>query len=206
MAGAPKQATGFRTPGEKTAYEVQILENGANRVFINKIGYFEEIMIEPLVNAMLEIARRNLDEADTIRVLDDQTSAISFSTITKADITARGKIRPIGARHYAQNANMIQNLTNLANSAVYQDPTVQAHISGKKLASVMETLLGIEKFQLVQDNIRVMEQAETQQIIQASQQVNAETQSAGMSPQDAAAMAVPQPQQQPVSAKPPLKV
>jgi len=53
MAGAPKEALGFRTPGEKTAFEVQRLENAASRVFQSKIGQFERTMIEPLVNGML---------------------------------------------------------------------------------------------------------------------------------------------------------
>jgi len=33
MAGAPKEAMGFRTPGEKTKYEVQRIENAASRIF-----------------------------------------------------------------------------------------------------------------------------------------------------------------------------
>src|SRR6266576_2036692 len=42
MAGAPREAMGFRTPGEKTKYEVQRLENASARVFQNKIKQFEE--------------------------------------------------------------------------------------------------------------------------------------------------------------------
>jgi hypothetical protein len=121
MAGAPKQAVGFRTPGEKTAYEVQTLENGANRVFINKISHFEAVFLEPLMNDMLELARRNLNESDTIRVLDESTQAVTFAKITKEDITARGKIKPIGARHFAQNAQIVQNFTQFANSPIGQD-------------------------------------------------------------------------------------
>src|SRR5260370_15713371 len=71
MAGAPREAMGFRTPGEKTKYEVQRLENAAARVFQNKIKQFEEQIIEPLLNAMLEMARRNLVGAQTIKVFDD---------------------------------------------------------------------------------------------------------------------------------------
>lgn len=171
MAGAPKQAMGFRTPGEKTAYEVQILENGANRVFINKTSYFEEVLIEPLLNAMLESARRNMGVSDIVRVMDDQFGVINFMQITKDDITARGKIRPIGARHFARNANIVQNLTQFASSAIGQDPAVNTHISGKTLAHLMEELLGLERYKLVQDNIRVAEQLETQRLVQSAQQV-----------------------------------
>jgi len=173
MAGAPKQAMGFRTPGEKTAYEVQVLENGSQRIFINKTSYFEEMFLEPCLNAMLESARRNMGPSDLVRVVDDQFGAVSFLNITREDITARGKIRPIGARHFARNANIIQNLTQAA-QAFGQDPAVMAHISGLKLAKTLEELLGLEKFDLVQENVRVLEQAKTQQMAGSAEQVMAE--------------------------------
>lgn len=196
MAGAPKQAVGFRTPGEKTAYEVQVLENGANRVFINKISYFEEMFIEPLLNDMLELARRNLNESDTIRVLDDETQAVTFETITKEDITARGKIRPIGARHFAQNATIVQNLTQFANSPLAQDPLINSHFSGERLAMALENLLNLGKFKIVQKNIRLYEQAEMQNMAQSLQQQVLEQQTAGMDPAMAGQVAAAATQEQ----------
>lgn len=171
MAGAPKQAMGFRTPGEKTAYEVQILENGANRIFLNKTSYFEEAFMEPAIQSMLEISRRNMGPSDLVRVLDDSYGVVSFMTITREDIAAKGKIRPIGARHFARNANIIQNLTNFANSSLGQDPSVNVHISGKKLAHLIEDLMNLNRYQLVQDNIRVAEQLETGRLQAAAQQI-----------------------------------
>lgn len=170
MAGAPKQAMGFRTPGEKTAYEVQVLENGANRVFINKTSYLEENFEEPILNNMLECSRRNMNISDTIRTMDDQYGVVMFTKITKEDITANGKIRPVGARHFARNANIIQNLTQFANSAIGQDPAVNVHVSGKKMAYLFEELLGMERYGLVQDNIRVAESLATEELKQAAMQ------------------------------------
>jgi hypothetical protein len=186
MAGAPKQAMGFRTPGEKTAYEVQVLENGANRVFYNKISYFEELFLEPLLNDMLELARRNLNDNDVIRVLDDETQAVTFESITKEDITARGKIRPIGARHFAQNAQIVGNMTQFAQSALGQNPAILAHFSGKRIAQALEHLLGLEKYKIYQPNIGLYEQAEQQQIASSLQQAGLEEQTVGMDPNQAA--------------------
>lgn len=182
MAGAPKQAMGFRTPGEKTAYEMQVLENGANRIFLNKTSYFEEMFMEPILNAQLEVARRNMGPSEVVRVTDDQFGAVAFMNITREDITARGKIRPIGARHFARNANIIQNLTQMANSMIGQDPSITNHISGVKLAKVFEELLGLERFDLVQENIRVLENAQTQKLAGAAQQVLMEGMAAGGTP------------------------
>lgn len=174
MAGAPKQAMGFRTPGEKTAYEVQVLENGSNRIFLNKTSYYEEMFLEPILNSMLESSRRNMDVSDTVRVVDNAYNAVSFEKVSKADITARGKIRPVGARHFQRNANIVQNLTQLSNSPLGQDPSVNVHISGKKTAQLMEQLLGLEQYHLYQPNIRIMESYETQQLYQAANQKIAE--------------------------------
>ena len=113
MAGAPRQAMGIRTPGEKTAFEVQTLDNAASRVFHNKVSYFERNFLEPLLNDMLELARRNMEISDVVRVVDDEFGAALFETITPEDLAARGKIRPVGARHFAARANQIQNLLNL---------------------------------------------------------------------------------------------
>lgn len=171
MAGAPKTAMGFRTPGEKTAFEMQLLEQGTNKIFINKTSYFEEVFAEPLYNAMLEVARRNIGPSETIRVADEDFNFKEFLKVTREDITAKGKIRPIGARRFARNANLMQNLAQLIGSPLGQDPSVAVHFSGKKMAKIAEELLGLEDFELVQDNIRVIENTETQQMQAAAQQV-----------------------------------
>ena len=176
LAGAPKQAMGIRTPGEKTAFEVQTLENASGRIFQNKVSYFEQMFLEPLLNDMLECARRNMSAKDTIRVLVDDLDVVLFTDITKEDLNANGMLKPIGARHFATKANMLQNLVQFTNSAVARDPAVSVHISGIALAKAIEGLLEVERFGLVQENVRISEQAETQRMMNVSkQQVAAES-------------------------------
>lgn len=170
FAGAPKQAMGIRTPGEKTKFEVQTLENASGRIFQNKTSFFEQMFLEPLLNDMLEKGRRNIEGSDIIRVLDDEIDVALFQTITKEDLTANGRLKPIGARHFATQANMLQNFAAMANSAMGQDPAVNVHISGKKIAKMIETLLGVRKFDLVSDNVRIEEQMETQRLMNAGQE------------------------------------
>lgn len=167
MAGAPKQAMGIRTPGEKTAFEVQTLEMAASRIFQNKIRKFELLVLEPALNKMLELARRNMDAADVIRVMDDDFGAAEFMKITKDDITASGKLRPIGARHFAAQAALVQNLNQLLNGTVGQDEAVTVHLSGKKIAKLFEELLGLEKYEIYEENARIYEAVETQRLMQA---------------------------------------
>ncbi len=168
MAGAPREAMGFRTPGEKTKYEVQALENAASRIFQNKIKQFEEQMIEPLLNAMLELARRNLTGSTVIKVFNDEFKTASFQSLSPQDITGVGRIKPVAARHFTEQANLIQNLTNLTGSGLW--PSVQPHFSGKVLAKIIENTFDLEQFGVMTPYIAVSEQAEGQKLAQALQE------------------------------------
>jgi hypothetical protein len=165
MAGAPKEAMGFRSPGEKTKYEVQRLENASSRIFQNKIKQFEEHMLEPLLNAMLELARRNMSQTATIPVFDDEFNYNTFTTLSVDDITGVGRIRPVAARHFAEEAELIQNMTSLTGSNLW--PVVQPHFSGIKLAQIIEESFDLTEYEAVQPFVALAEQAEGQKMAQA---------------------------------------
>lgn len=158
-AGAPREAMGIRTAGEKTAFEVQQLQNAAGRIFQEKATTFEIELLEKLLNAMLEVAARNLDKEDIVRVIDDDLGVQQFMTITKDDITASGKLRPIGARHFAAQAQLVQNIQALSSSAIWG--AVSPHLSGKNLSKLVEDVLGLSRYQLFSPNVAVFEQQET---------------------------------------------
>lgn len=162
FAGSPKEAMGFRTPGEKTAYEVQRLENAAARIFQAKIVQFEEQILEPLLNAMLELARRKMDET-VIRVIDDEFQVATFLNLTPEDISGAGRIRPVAARHFAEVAERVQNVTNLY-QMLMGDPLLMQHFSSVNLAKMFEELLDLEQFKLVEPYVRLAEAAEAQQL------------------------------------------
>ena len=161
LAGAPREAMGIRSAGEKTAFEVQQLMTAAGRIFQHKTAHFERVFLEPILNAMLEAARRNMDYADTVRVLNDDTGLYFFEQITKEDIMANGKIVPMGARHFAERANRVQNLTSLYQLKL-ADPTMAAHLSGKEFARLMAEELGEPA--LFSENVTITEQLETQRM------------------------------------------
>lgn len=167
-AGAPREAMGMRTPGEKTMYEVQALENAAGRIFQEKITNFEINFLEPALNAMLESARRNMRSSDVIRVMDDQTGIQKFLSVSKEDITASGKLRPLGARHFAQNSQTLQNITGLINSGLGQ--LLAPHISAKNLAKLAEDILGVSRYNIFSPNIAIDEQMETEEAMAAAQE------------------------------------
>jgi AraC-like DNA-binding protein len=147
------------------------LQNAASRIFEHKTAHFERTFLEPILNAMLEVSRRYMNMSDTIRVMDDATGAILFQTVTKDDITAEGKIIPVGARHFAERARRIQNLTQLYQIKL-SDPSVAAHMSGKEFARILADELGEPT--LFSENIQITEQLETQQQMQEAEAINQE--------------------------------
>ena len=168
MAGAPREAMGIRSPGEKTKYEVQRLENASSRLFQNKINQFSEQVLEMLLNYMLELARRNLTGATTIKVFDSELNATTFQTLTVDDITGVGRIKPIGARHFAEQAELVQNLTALTGSGLW--PTVQPHFSGITLARILESVFDLKDYNAVTPFVQLAEQADGQRMVQSLQE------------------------------------
>lgn len=174
LAGAPRQAMGIRTPGEKTKYEVQTLENAAGRIFQSKVSWFERNILEPLLNGMLAESIRNFEGIERIRTIDEDYGTESFIEVTKDDLMAAGKIYPIGARHFADQARFVQELAQTVRT-VQAIPTVAAHISGKAIAKALEENLGWQNYKIVSDNAMIFEQAETQRLMnQVSEDIQTE--------------------------------
>lgn len=169
LAGAPRDAMGIRTPGEKTAFEVGELYERAGRVFQNKVQHFERELIRKVLGAELELTRTHLNAAETFPV-QDEDGIIEFMELTPDDIRSKGRLIPVGAQHFSEQARLVQTLSSLHQSWL-QDPAVNVHISGKRLAQVIvDDILNYSKFQLYQPFVRITEQAEGQMFAAAAQE------------------------------------
>lgn len=179
MAGAPRSAMGIRTPGEKTKFEVQVLDRATNRTFIHAVTHFEKTGLDAILNDMLELARRNMDAAESIRMDSDTFSAAVFKQINREDLSSKGTIKARGASRFAESANKLQELIQTITIAE-QSPSMRSHLSGKKALKSLLELAGFDNVpELTNDNIGVIEQVETQQTAQAAQQAVAEEQAVG---------------------------
>ena len=166
FAGAPREAMGIRTPGEKTATEFNGLMNASSRMFQNKITFFEEQFLEDILNAELETAVRNLDASDIIKITDDETNLQEFMTITRDDLLANGKLTPIGARHFAEQDRLNQGL-QLINQSF--DPEMREHISSIELSRAITEALGVSNIVKVQPNVRAQERLDMEREARAAQ-------------------------------------
>lgn len=94
-----------------------------------------------------------------VRVIDVDLGVSSFLEITKEDITASGKIRPIGSRHFAAQSQLVQNLTGLSNTPIWAQ--IAPHVSAKKLAVLVEEVMGLGRHSLFSPHVAIFEQQET---------------------------------------------
>jgi len=165
-AGAPREAMGVRSPGEKTAFEVQTLDNAAGRIFQEKATTFEMELVEPTLNAMLETSRRNFDSVEVIRVLDNALGSTKFYEISKTDITASGVLRPVGARHFAQQATELQNLIGISNTPIWE--MIAPHTSAVALTDFVNDVTNLRAYNIFKPNVAIDEQAETASMMQVA--------------------------------------
>jgi hypothetical protein len=159
-AGAPREAAGIRTPGEKTLGEVMQLATAAGRTFQEKVTKFEERLLEPVINAMLESARRNLQGIDVVSLVNEEYGVQEFLEITAQDLVSNGIIKPVGARHFSKQAQDLQNLMTVFNSPLGQ--LVGPHTSAKNLTKFVSDISGLEGYEIFSPNAAVFEQQELQ--------------------------------------------
>lgn len=157
-AGAPREAAGIRTPGEKTLGEVMQLATAAGRIFQTKITNFEVNLLEPILNDMLETARRNLDSTDILRIANSELGIQEFLAVTREDITANGIIRPVGARHFSKQSQDLQNVMTIFNSPLGQ--MIMPHTSAIGLTDFVNDITGLTGYNIFSPNVAVFEQQE----------------------------------------------
>jgi hypothetical protein len=195
FAGAPREAMGFRTAGEKTKFEVSVLANAAARLFQNKMTGFEINILERIVNAEIEESKLHLNGKDFAELQDPDNGTSAIVEISRDDLMFNGKVIPVGARNYARQAQQASDLLQFQQSAL-QDEAVKMHFPSKKLAQAWEKILGVEQFELYEEFGRIPEQLQAARLQHAAQQtISNETgqsdQTGATPPDQTAAAAIP---------------
>jgi len=166
-AGVPRSAAGIKVPGEQTKFEVQTLHDAGTLLFQNKIEKFETEILERTVNAELEIARRRLDQ--NLNILVSQAEGDIFEDISPDLMENKGSLVARGARHYAQQARMVQELTQFLQNTQAR-PDILVHFPAKKIAKAYNRLLGSfgDRDGLFEEYGGLIEQVEASQFQQAA--------------------------------------
>lgn len=158
-AGLPPQLLGFRTPGEKTAFEVQNLDDAALRKFLHKAAQFEMDLLEPVVKAELVLGAENYTSMFRAITSNDEGLPIMME-VTKDDLLSNGKLVPVGARRFARQNQQMSMLNQLANTNLFS--IIQQHLDTFKVAKVVEELGGFDSFEFFEKFAGIRDQAEAQ--------------------------------------------
>lgn len=180
MAGTPREAMGFRTPGEKTAFEVSQLNTASSRLFNEKTHKFELEMLEPLMTLMLRIYMTNPTRTVKVRnQLEDGT--VIFEEVNLDLLQANGRFVAMGSNTYTEKARMAQTVMQIYNSAIPSDPLVFNYFNPKILAKIIAYTTGLDSWQdIIKENARTNAELEMRQTQEFAQQQLEETQVRGI--------------------------
>jgi hypothetical protein len=167
-AGAPREAMGLRTPGEKTKFEVETLANAATRLFQTRLEDFDEQLVTPVLQGELECAVNNLLTSDIAKVLDKDFGVEEFISITRDDLNVRGRLVALGSTHFAMRSKMVKELQQFS-AILAGDTELRNHFPAKKRAEAWDKLLGLSRYELYSPFGAIEELSEMAELQKAAQ-------------------------------------
>lgn len=181
FAGVPPESRGFRTPGEKTKFEVDLNDTRGSETFTYYATNFENLL-ESMLENMLALEIQNLSSSEEVEIFDDDTSKNIAVNVSKNDLLISGRFVAIGASHW--DIKRQKNIELQTFSTTYlQIPQVAQHISGLGIAESASELLEFPDDTIVSEFAGLKEQIEGQAVGAAKQQqVSKDLQDAGVAP------------------------
>lgn len=168
FVGAPTESRGVRSPGEKTAFEVDTLDSNASKMFLDKVRSFE-LMLEEVLKECFELMLMHFEDEDYALIFDDIEGKEILQTLSEKDIQARGEFVAMGSKHWERRKRLTSELSNYMQGP-FQDPKIRMHTSGEKLSAAMEKLLKWDDDGIIEPFVGVKEDVHAQAIAAAEQQ------------------------------------
>lgn len=169
MAGAPKQTAGFRTPGEKTAFEVDQLQEGAMKMFLEKTKHWESTMLKHHLSNFYCVLAMNFSVEDTYRVLDSDTDALEIVAVTKEDVIRDGNFKLKGSENYAKRNKLMLDLRD-GLGLLLSSETTAMHVDGLAIDKMVSRELDWEKYGIIKEFAGITNQIDAQLAMQLHQQ------------------------------------
>lgn len=167
-AGAPKQSAGHRTPGEKTAFEVGVLDSGGKKMFVEKVGHFEDTFLRSFLENFYVLTATNFNMNDIIRVFNDDVGAYQIVEVTKEQVLADGTFMPQGSKHYERKGRVLQEAQQVL-GVVASNPALAQHLSGMDVLATIEREMGLERQDWFQEFKAIVDQLDGQAVAQMHQ-------------------------------------
>lgn len=179
FAGAPPEERGIRTPGEKTAEEIRMLDTRGSKLFRDKARVFEA-GLETALKEAFELMLKQFDGEDYVQIFDDLEGQTILAQFSLEDLNARGDFTAQGSKHWDIKNKRKSELAALI-GGVLQDPSLKAHVNAWETCKAIEEIYQLkdtnifERFRGVKDDVtlQAIAQAEGQQLAGEAQQEQA---------------------------------
>lgn len=176
LAGVPRETAGFRTPGEKTAFEVDQLMGNADGFFEDKLMAFEQDVLEPLLNQMLEVNLNTLTSEEIAAVFPEEILAPSEEVVEQLkEALNEGRFYVTGSKHYKARQRKVQEIQNLLQIGLASEQTIP-HVSIFAALKALEKEIGIEEEGIISFGAAIEESAGLQMKQQEVEQQMAQLQ------------------------------
>ena len=173
--GSPKEVLGFRTPGEKTMFEVSQLMTAATRIYQRQIRKFEVEYFEPMINYLLHLyLNRMAGQKITLKFWDTESEYYAFRDISIDEINGLGKVVVTGSSNFQDRAQIMQSLQALGQNPLFLDEVVRNNFSPTVLGEIFSYVTGLDKFpDLMKKDQRLYEITDQQAlVVDLQQQIN----------------------------------
>lgn len=143
-AGVPRETAGFRTPGEKTAFEVDQLLSHADNHFAEKLLQFEDEFIEPMLNLLLEMNFMLMDRTDLASIPEGDYEG--WAKLTPDDLKQDGRLYPIGSKHFRHRQTKMEKVVQILEVGA---KLAQQHTDSYQALKVLEEESGLEEYGII---------------------------------------------------------
>lgn len=175
FAGAPPEERGIRTPGEKTAAEINMIDSKGSKLFRDKARLFEA-GLEGALKEAFELTLRRFDGEDYVEIFNDLEGKEILATLSLEDIKARGDFTAMGSKHWDIKNKRKSELAALI-GGILQDPSFKAHMNAWEAVKTIEDIYQLQDTHMFERYRGVKDEVELQAIAQAeSQQLAGEAQ------------------------------
>ncbi len=152
VVGIPPDVIGFRSPGEKTAFEVQNLNDGAFRDFVDHVAQWEQDCLEKVIGDQISVGRAHFN-GSTVTVNSPEGIPLS-AAVSKEDLKVNAVVVPQGARRFARMLQQLAGIQSMAQTLQFY----QSHVDSYNLAKAIETLSGLDEFGIIKKFAAIEEQ------------------------------------------------
>lgn len=168
FAGAPPEERGIRTPGEKTAEEIRMIDSKTSKLFKDKTDIFE-IGLETVLEEAFSLTLSNFDGEDFIEIFNDIEGKKTVEELSLLDIKAQGTFRAIGSKHWDRKNKRKAELQQIL-SVVLNSPKFASHLDGWNTLRLIEEDYQLENTGVFEKYRGIKEDVEIQAIAQAEMQ------------------------------------